>query len=104
MYAGTSDFKLDSAKLQQNRVVHMLSQITTTAYHSPSPFSEEVLCDSLLDGPAAAAQQAQVAAIHEEVPVYACFLQVFGGKLHPRYTGVSDMPQLGLCTAPQTLG
>lgn len=81
----------------------MLSQVIATAYHSPSPFSEEVLCDSLLDGPAAAAQQAQVATIHEEVPVYACFLQVFGRKLHPKYAGVSDMTQLSLCVAPKTL-
>lgn len=29
-YAGTSDFRLDSAKTLQNRVVHMLSQVKSS--------------------------------------------------------------------------
>ncbi len=64
----------------------MLVALSTTdvAYHTPSPASCKVFCDGLLDGSATSTQQAQVASIHKEVAMYACFLHALGWELQHR--------------------
>ena len=67
------DCWLELAKRLQT--AERLEAARNAAYRSPPPAAHEIICYSLLDRLASAAQQAQVASVHKEMAMNACFLQ-----------------------------
>lgn len=57
------------------QVANRLEEQRSTAYRSPPPAAHEVVCHSLPDRLAGAAQQAQGASVHKEMAMNARFLQ-----------------------------